>query len=118
MGILNKIRQKPDNQKKIFSLVSALVLTFIIIVVWISFNKDFSASKVVEKEPSKLSSISPIQMIKEEFSKAFSDFNAKVSDLEIDSLMASSSLISEEIMEATSTATSTASTTENNDLNI
>jgi glucan phosphoethanolaminetransferase (alkaline phosphatase superfamily) len=117
MGILNKIRQKPNDQKKIFSLVSALVLTLIIIVVWISFNKDFSASKVVEKEPSKLSSISPIKMIKEEFSKAFSDFNTKMTDLEINST-ASSSLISEEIIEATSTVTSTASTTENNDLNI
>ena len=115
MGILNKIRQKSDNQKKIFSLVSAFVFTFIIVAVWFSFNNDSSASEIVEQEQSKLSSISPVQMIKEEFSKIFSDFNTQITDLdlEMDSI-ASSSPVSEEIIEATSTA----STTEDSSLNI
>jgi hypothetical protein len=70
MGILTKIRQRPDNEKRIFSFVTAGVLTIIIFVVWLSFSN--SASNTQTENPDKLSSISPLQVIKDEFSKAFS----------------------------------------------
>jgi hypothetical protein len=73
MGILNNLKQKPDNQKKIFSLVTAIILTLVIVVVWFSFT-DNSVDNNFVSEGNKLSSISPIQLIKEEFSKAFSGF--------------------------------------------
>jgi hypothetical protein len=79
MGILTKIRQRPDNQKKIFSLVTAGVLTVIIIVVWLSFNKTSINTKV--EDPDKLSSISPVQVIKEEFSKALSGFKESTEEI-------------------------------------
>jgi hypothetical protein len=72
MSILTKIRQRPDNEKKVFSLVSAGVLTVIIFGVWFSATSDSSEAKA--ESESKLSSISPVQVIKEEFSKAISSF--------------------------------------------
>jgi methyl-accepting chemotaxis protein len=101
MSILEKIKSRPDNQKKIFSLVTAVILTLIIVGLWFSLTSD--SDKVAEKNaPSKLSSISPMQVIKDEFSKAFSNFNENMSDLK------STSTVTEEIIsEATTTATST-----------
>lgn len=84
MGILAKIRQKSDQQKKVFSLVTALILTAVIVVVWFSFN-NVSFNGQMPDGSDKLSSVSPIQMIKDEFSKAFSNFNNNVSDLEASS---------------------------------
>src|SRR3990172_1406233 len=65
MGILNSIRQKPDSQKRVISLVLALILTFFIVGFWYSFTGSSSDNK------GKLSSVSPWQMIKGEFSRVF-----------------------------------------------
>lgn len=75
MGILTKIKQKPDGQKKIISLITAVILTLIIVVVWFSFN---SKENQVAEERDKLSSISPVQVIKDEFSKVFSSFKENI----------------------------------------
>lgn len=76
MSILTKIRQRPDNEKKVFSLVTAGVLTLIIFIVWISFTRTSKtlSTEQVATEDKTLSSISPIQVIKEEFGKAISNF--------------------------------------------
>jgi hypothetical protein len=110
MSILLKIRQKPDNQKKIFSLISASILTLIIVVVWFSFN-DSSAEKVTLKESEKLSSISPMKMIKEEFSNIFSNFNSQMADIDISST-------SDEVLIDSPVTTSTATSTAVSDINI
>jgi hypothetical protein len=75
MGILNKIRQKSDNEKKIFSLISAVTLTLIVVVVWSSFTSSSARDNEIDSKD-KLSSISPMQVIKDEFSKVFSTFNS------------------------------------------
>ena len=90
MGILNSIKQKTDKQKKIFSVIVAGVLTLIIVSVYFSFTG--TNNQIVEDESNKLSSVKPLQMIKDEFSKAFS------SSEEI-----GSSTIPIEIIEATTT---------------
>ena len=71
MGILTKIRQRPEHQKKLFSFVSAGVITLVIVTVWFSFN-NVSSGQTAEESSKKLSSVSPFQVIKDEFSKAFS----------------------------------------------
>ncbi|MFA7252272.1 MAG: hypothetical protein WC027_00205 [Candidatus Paceibacterota bacterium] len=78
MSILEKIRQKDDRQKKIFSFVSALVLTLVILVGWLSLSNKSESNLVIEKQENKLSSVSPMQMIRDEFSKAFANFNQSV----------------------------------------
>ena len=75
MGILNKIRQISDSEKKIFSLISAVVLTLIIVVVWSSFAGSSASDNEVDTQD-KLSSISPMQVIKDEFSKVFSSLDS------------------------------------------
>jgi len=77
MGILNKIRQKSDNEKKIFSLISAVVLTLIIVVVWSSFAGSSADDNEIDTQD-KLSSISPMQVIKDEFSKVFSSLDSDI----------------------------------------
>ncbi len=72
MGILNSIRKKSDNQKKVISLFLALTATFFIVGIWYSFTNNSPVDN------DKLSSVSPWQMIKEEFSNAFSDFNSDI----------------------------------------
>jgi hypothetical protein len=106
MGILTKIRQRPENEKRIFSFVSAGVLTVIIFIVWLSFTSDPSNSGVASEN--KLSSISPVEVFKEQFSKAFSDFNESTGEYMSST---SSSTVSIEIIDATSTATSTITST-------
>ncbi len=81
MGILNSMRERPDNQKKIFSLITAVILTLIIVVVWFSFGENKADNDLAGAEPAKLSSLSPIQVIKDEFSKAFSNFKETMPDL-------------------------------------
>ena len=71
MGILTKMKQRPDSEKKLFSLVLAGVITLVIVMGYFSFS---NSDPKVEDESGKLSSVSPIQMIKDEFSKAFSGF--------------------------------------------
>ena len=104
MGILNSIRNQPDNQKKIVSLVLAVILTAIIVSVWFTYS-DKGENKIASEEPNKLSSVSPFQMIKEEFSKAFSGFKEMTSSTTEEII--STSTVQIEIIEATSTATST-----------
>lgn len=109
MSILEKIRQKDDRQKKIFSFVSAFVLTLIILVVWLSFSKRSDDNLVLGKAENKLSSVSPLQMIKDEFSEAFAGFNEfgeEVVPVEV--------LIENEEI-SSSTATSTATSTDSTD---
>ncbi len=112
MGILNYIRQKPDNQKKVISLVSAVVLTLVITAVWFSFTKNEDVA--TGDEPSKLSAISPIQVIKDEFSKAFSGFNNVISSTTEEG---TSTIPIEVIEEATSTGTSTEISTTSENIN-
>lgn len=102
MGILTYLRQKTDKQKKIFSLVSAAVLTVIIVGSYFSLTDNLGPDQVKENEPSKLSSVRPLQMIKEEFSKVFS---------KPDSL--SSSSLPVEIIEATTSESEISTTTTN-----
>ena len=116
MGVLTKIRQMPDNKKKIFSLATAAAVTLVIAVVWFSSNTSSADTKVAGEEVNKLSSVSPMQVIKDEFSKAFSSYNSMKADL--DNITASSTVPIEVInVSTTSTstelqiATSTASTT-------
>jgi hypothetical protein len=104
MSILTKIRQKPDNQKRIFSFVGAGILTIIIFVVWLSFSRVSIETEITDED--KLSSISPMQVIKDEFSKALSNFKDMTSSTTINSS------VPVEIIElSTSTSTSTATTT-------
>jgi biopolymer transport protein ExbD len=67
---------KTDNQKNIISLVLAVLLTLIIVFVWSPFknNRSKEVSIDSETEESRLSSISPIAVIKEEFSRMWSVF--------------------------------------------
>jgi len=81
MSILTSIKQRPDNQKKFFSVVLALIITFIIVGVWFSFSGNSIDSSIASEEPSKLSSISPLQVIKDEFSQTFSSLKeASIND--------------------------------------
>lgn len=68
----------PDNSKKIFSLITAVVGTLVIVSLWFSFTRDTSVDSAGVKEESKLSSLSPMQVIKDEFGKAFSNFNEQM----------------------------------------
>ena len=118
MTILNNIKKRPDNQKKFFSLVLALVLTFFIVGFWYSFTSDSSVNKKTGESENKLSSVSPWQIIKDEFSKVFSGFNDKVANLESISTLPVE-VISDNLATSTGTstaeiiATSTATTSEN-----
>jgi hypothetical protein len=85
----------PDNQKKILSLAVAAILTFIIVITFFSLG-DKTAANQVEKEDAKLSSISPIQLIKDEFSKAFSNFNELKDNLESTTTESTSTIIIDE----------------------
>jgi len=91
-----------DNKKKIFSLVGAAVLTLIIVGFWYSLTKDSSGNKNVVTGEDKLSSISPMQVIKDEFSKAFANFNEATGNIST----TSTSTIPIEIIPATTTASS------------
>ena len=92
MGILTNIKQKTDSQKKVISLVVALVLTLVIVVVWFSFSSISVDTELPGESAGKLSSISPWQTIKDEFSSAFSKASTSTLPIEI-------------INESTSTAT-------------
>lgn len=89
-----------DNSKKIFSLVTAVIGTLVIVSLWFSFTRDSSAEKVAQGEISKLSSLSPMQVIKDEFGKVFSNFNEQMA-----SIKASSTPLVEDIIEDTGTST-------------
>jgi len=110
MGILTIIRQRPENQKRVFSFVAAIVLTFFIVGIWFSFSKN-SDEELAGEQKETLSSISPIQMIKEEFSKAFSNLGEETSDSESSSTV-QVEVIQEDLMVSTSSATTTATSTE------
>ncbi len=79
MTLLEKIKQKPDHQKRVISVVTAGALTILIVGLWFSLGrKDSSAAP--EQAEATLSSISPLQVIKDEFSKAIDNFKETVSD--------------------------------------
>ncbi len=109
MGILNNIRQKSDNQKKILALALALILTFFIVGLWFSFSNKTADNQVAEQKENKLSSLSPLQVIKDEFSKAFSNFKETTGEI---STTTSSSIIPIEIIETQSTSSEQATSTE------
>ena len=101
-----------DNQKKIFSLALAAVITLVIVVIWYSLG-DKKNNQIAEETEIKLSSVSPMQVIKDEFSKAFAGFNEKVTDMastidteSTSTIITDGQVIPIEIFEAT-TSTST-----------
>lgn len=98
MSLLNYLRQKSDKQKRLFSFVFALVLTGSIFIVWVSFSP--RSTDVVAVEENKLSSRSPLGVLKEEFSKAFSGFQTELE------------AVTEVNDTSTTTATTTATTTD------
>ncbi len=102
MTVLDTIRKRPDNQKRFFSLITAGILTLIIVGFWFSFSRP--TQTVAEKETSKLSSVSPVQVIKDEFARAVAGFKASTEQL-------STSTIQVEVVgeNATSTDLSTSS---------
>jgi hypothetical protein len=110
MSILNKIRQRPYEQRKIISLLTAIVLTIIIVAVWFSFSSFGKNQR--PGDDSRLSSVSPFQMIREQFSEAFSDLDKGMTALEE---VSSSTILLETINSATSTdiSTSTGTSTDN-----
>lgn len=101
MSILTKIRQRPDHEKRIFSFVGAGVLTVVILIVWLSVGDDSVETQIAAED--KLSSLSPAQVIKDEFSKAFSNFKENTENM--NDIISSSTIPIEEII-ATTTATS------------
>lgn len=107
MAIFTNLKEQPDNQKKLFSLITAIILTLVIVFVWFSFTDKPADGQDVIAEEDKLSSISPLQMIKDEFSKAMSNFNSAVSETETGSSTLSDNTVPIEIIDATTTATST-----------
>ncbi len=103
---------RTDNQKNIISLISAFLITLVIIFIWSPFknNKNNNFEIIEEK---KLSSISPVQMIKEEFSKAFSSFKEiKEEEFLIEEIPINDILI--EIVQSTSTEATTTNEIESN----
>ena len=58
-------------------MISAVVLTLIIVVVWYSFTSSSASDNKIDNQD-KLSSISPMQVIKDEFSKLFSTLGSNV----------------------------------------
>jgi len=111
MSFLDKIREKSDHQKKIFSFVSALVLTLVIIVVWLSFSQKSGDNFAVDRQENKLSSVSPIQMIKDEFSEAYSSFNKQIEET------GPVEIVTENLEVSSSTATSTDLSTTTEEIN-
>ena len=107
MGILTKIRQRPDQQKRVIALVSAAVLTLVVVVVWFSFTARLSRDEADLNAENKLSSLSPMQVIKDVFTGIFSDFKDQTSTMATSTEQATSSnnLSSStvEVIEATST---------------
>ena len=94
MSVLGKIRQMPDNQKKILSLAVAAALTILIVLTFFSIGDKTSADQSVIEDDT-LSSISPIQLIKDEVSKAFSNFNEAKDGLKSTITESTSTLISD-----------------------
>lgn len=83
MSILQTVREKPDNQKKLFALTGAIILTLVIVFVWYSFGANRQADDLAAAvSESKLSSVSPWQVIKDEFSDAFSGLGDKISSFQ------------------------------------
>lgn len=69
MGILNKIKEKPENHKRVISIVSAGLLTLIIIYFFLYIpNKNLNIDK---PETKNLSAISPIQAFKSQITDLF-----------------------------------------------
>ena len=99
------IRQRPDNQKKFFALITALILTLIIVGFWFSFSNNSSENQIAGGNQDKLSSLSPWQVIKDEFSKAFSGLNNEISDQ-----ASTSPIVTEVIPEDLSTSTGSTTT--------
>jgi hypothetical protein len=111
MGILNTIKQKPDNQKRVISLVISLVLTIFIVGFWFSLSHKNDGNLGEVDDTSKLSSISPVQVIKDEFSKAFSSINKSTTNIS-----SSSTIPIEIISDQPASSTETVSTSTSLDL--
>ena len=107
MSILTTIKQRPENQKKIISLVTAVILTFIIVIVWFSFSGKSINGQLAEEGDNKLSSVSPMQVIKDEFSKVFSGFNDAVTEIESSSTVPVEIISSDLIISTSSVSSST-----------
>jgi hypothetical protein len=108
MSIFTKIISgRSDGQKNIFSLFVALVITASIITIWSPFKNTKNDNLEIQEEK-KLSSISPVQMIKEEFSKALSSFQeVNLEEIPMDEVPVNNIPI--EIIQSTSTEATTTS---------
>ena len=72
MGLLQKIRAKSDKEKNIIALVSAGIITLIVVILWLGFAP---AEKKKSDSDLKLSSISPFETFKEQFGQIKQDFS-------------------------------------------
>ena len=111
MGLLQKIRSKSDKEKNIISLVSAGVITLIIVILWLGFG----VSKEIKKNESgsKLSEISPFETFKEQFSEIAVGFKDNVEKI-TEGINKFSQNVNSDI--STTTATSTKSESEVNQI--
>jgi hypothetical protein len=111
MGILNTIKQKPESQKKVISLVISLIFTIFIVGIWFSLTYKKGDTEMANEEQNKLSSLSPIQVIKNEFSKVFSDIKKNTDTLSSTTLNNIPIEIFDDGLASTSEITATTSTT-------
>ena len=104
MSILNNLNQRTNNQKKVFSLVLALIITLFIVGFWVSFTNNSAADQSTGNSTDKLSSVSPWQVVKDDFSNAFSGLNGSTSSPQVSSSPIPVEVVSDNL--ATSTGTS------------
>ncbi len=93
-NFLEKIRQKPDPQKKLIALISASVITLIIILIWLPtvFNEKEKEEKIVEEVKDPVSEVTPISNLSDQvgeikgiWNEITSQFKNSTTTLEIES---------------------------------
>jgi Tfp pilus assembly protein PilO len=117
--ILNKLREKTDAQKVVISFVSAIVITFVIVVTWftLSFSSKEEEEKGVEvkeqtEEVTPISNIgSQISEIKSMFGELFSEIKSSEEEIKEIPTMIEEIENQANIDMASSTASTTVSTT-------
>ncbi len=72
MKLLEKIKSWPDEKKKVFSLITAIAATVIIVGTWISFRPSIDTNVPV----SNLADKKDINSLKDSFQKISESFNA------------------------------------------
>lgn len=133
MGILSSIKRRSDSEKNVFSFFTAIIFTLVIVGVWFSFKSAYSNNQANGEKENKLSSLNPVQVIKDEFSRAFSNtktdqvsnsaalIEVPVEDLSKPFVVSTTTIISTSTTDinsiATSTATKTSSSTNSKKIN-